>query len=131
MSSASGYKALAFQKLPHLLLSGPKTARDFNAEVVQYVADDVPPVVAGRHKHGGDCGEPDFLQEAPGLTVWTEALRTLQGHSYSLMVLWLLNLCGLLESRERARGKQLASQPLATTGLPWQGTGTIWRLPRA
>lgn len=56
MSSASGYKALAFQKPPHLLLSGTKTTRDFNVEVVQHIADDVPPVVAGRHSHGGDCG---------------------------------------------------------------------------
>lgn len=55
MSSASGYKAPPFQKPPHLILRGPKTTRDFNVEVVQHVADDVPPVVAGRHGHGGDC----------------------------------------------------------------------------
>lgn len=55
-SSASGYKALTSQQLPHLLFSGPKTTRDFNAEVVQHIADDVPPVVAGRHSHSGDCG---------------------------------------------------------------------------
>lgn len=44
----------------------------------------------------------------------------------SVMVLRLL-----LESRERVRGKRLASQLLATTGLTWQGMGVPWRLLRA
>lgn len=47
---------LVLQAPPHLLLRGPKATRDFNVEVVQHVADDVPPVVASRHRHRGDCG---------------------------------------------------------------------------
>lgn len=46
------------------------------------------------------------------------------------MKLRFLDLGWLLESRERSRNLLLGWW-LLQGGLPWQGTGVIWRLPGA
>lgn len=47
-----------------------------------------------------------------------------------MMKLRFLDLHWLLESRERSRNLPLSCW-LLQGGLPWQGIGAMWRLPRA